>query len=121
VIERRRRQMGEEGTIRADQIVGLKDMVRGEVRDALRAEAGTSLQDVDEVRRSPAGTLIRLEGKIDAQGVRTDAVGQRLQAVEEKIDQRFDSMERRVSMLQWVIVMGFTLWIAMAGKLFLGG
>jgi hypothetical protein len=55
--------MPEPTTIRAEQIEGLPELIREQVR-AVISEGGPPLQDVEEIRRSPAGILIRLEERV---------------------------------------------------------
>ena len=140
-----------EQTIRADQIEGLAELIQAQIKTAMQIEGKPDLQNVDEVRRSPAGTLIRLEGKIDAlkdemdqrfQAVdqrfddlkseinqRFQAVDQRFDALKTEMDQRFDALgseinhrfdaqDGRLKLFQWIIILMFSLLIAMAGKLF---
>lgn len=137
--------MAEGVTIRADQIEGLPELIREQLKAIRQEDTRSDLQDVEEVRRSPAGTLIRLEEQIKALGTKMDqrfeVVDQRLKALEDKmdqrfmalklemdqrfgaldskVDQRFNDMERRFSLFQWVVILNFSLLIAVAGKLFL--
>jgi len=68
--------MAEQTTIRADQIEGLADLIREQVR-AVIYESKPVLQDVEELRRSPAGTVIRLEGKVEPWMRRSTTCGRR--------------------------------------------
>jgi|GEM_PF-2365692 len=107
--------MAEQTTIRADQIEGLADLIREQVR-AVIYESKPVLQDVEELRRSPAGTVIRLEEQVKALDAKVD---QRFDALKSEMDQRFDALDRRFSLLQWVVVLNFSMLVAVAGKLFL--
>jgi len=115
--------MAEQVTIKADQIEGLREVIRAEVREALREEVRSAPEDMDQLRRSPAGTVIRLEGKVEALDEKIDGLrsemNQRFEALEDKMNQRFEALERRFNLFQWVLVLNFSLLIAMAGKLFL--
>ncbi len=97
--------MAEQGTIRADQIEGLSDLIREQVRIAIQENTRPDLQDVEEVRRSPAGTLIRLEEQV--------------KGVDSKVDQLRSEMDRRFTLLQWAIGLIYPFLLAIVGKLFL--
>lgn len=119
--------MAEQTTIKADQIEGLSELIQAQVQEVLRQEARPDLQDVEEVRRSPAGILIRLEEQVKAlkseMDQRFDALklemDQRFVALAAKMDQRFDGLERRFTLLQWVVILNTFLLIALVGKFFL--
>ena len=165
--------MAEGTTIKADQIEGLPDLIRAQVREVLREEVKSAPEDMDQLRRSPAGTMIRLEEQVKALDTKIDqrfevvdqrfeVVDQRFKALDAKVDQRFDvlksemdqrfevvdqrfevvdqrfkaldakvdqlrseidrrfnDVDRRFNLFQWVLVLNFSLLIAMAGKLFL--
>ena len=110
--------MAEGTTIRADQIEGLADLIREQVRAVIH-ESKPITQDVEDIRRSPAGTVIRLEGKVEALDAKIDHLRLEMNHGFEAVNQRFDSLERRFSLFQWVLVLNFSLLIAMAGKFFL--
>ncbi|OGG56022.1 MAG: hypothetical protein A3F84_28800 [Candidatus Handelsmanbacteria bacterium RIFCSPLOWO2_12_FULL_64_10] len=129
--------MAEGTTIKADQIEGLPDLIRAQVREVLREEVKSAPEDMDQLRRSPAGTMIRLEEQVKALDTKIDqrfevvdqrfeVVDQRFKALDAKVDQlrseidrRFNDVDRRFNLFQWVLVLNFSLLIAMAGKLFL--
>ena len=125
--------MPEAKTVRVDQIEGLGDYIREEIRLVIRDEAKPVLQDMEEIKRSPAGMLIKLEDKLDALEEKMDqrfevvdqrfeAVNQRFDAVNqrfESVNQRFNDLDRRFGLLQWVVVLIYPFLFAIAGKLFL--
>ena len=45
--------MAEQATIKADQIEGLSEVIRAQVREVLREEARPVPEDMDQLRRSP--------------------------------------------------------------------
>jgi len=53
--------MAEEKPVLVDQIEGLGDYIREQVRVAIREEAKPALEDMEEIEKSPTGMLIRLE------------------------------------------------------------
>ena len=119
--------MAEKGTIRADQIEGLKEIIRTEVKEALREEVKSAPEDMDQLRRSPAGTMIRLEEQVKALDEKVD---QRFETLKSEMDQRFNDvdrrfvdlksdMDRRFNLLQWVVILNTSLLIALVGKFFL--
>ena len=130
--------MAEQITIRADQIEGLPDLILEKVREVLREEVKPAPEDMDQLRRSPAGAMIRLESKVEALDEkvdhrfdalkseidqRFDAVDQRFDALESKMDQRFvdlkESMDGQFSTMKWLFVLIFPLLFTILGKLFL--
>ena len=130
--------MAEQTTIRADQIEGLREVIRTELKEVLREEIKPVPEDMDQLRRSPAGAMIRLESKVEAldekvdqrfdalkseMDQRFDAVDQRFDALESKMDQRFvdlkESMDGQFSTMKWVFVLIFSLLFTILGKLFL--
>ena len=104
--------MPEAKTVRVDQIEGLGDYIREEIRLVIREEAKPVLQDMEEIKKSPAGMLIKLEDKVDALELKMD---QRFEGV----NQRFNDLDRRFGLLQWVVVLIYPFLFAIAGKLFL--
>ena len=122
--------MAEQATIKADQIEGLPDLIREQVREVLREEAKPVPEDMDQLRRSPAGTMIRLEEQVKALDMkmeqRFEIVDQRFQAVDQRFDalksemnQRFDAVERRFNLLQWAVGLIYPILLTLLGKLFL--
>ena len=130
--------MPDQTTIRADQIEGLPDLIIEKVREVLREEVKPTPEDMDQLRRSPAGAMIRLESKMEALDEkvdhrfdalkseidqRFDAVDQRFDALESKMDQRFvdlkESIDGQFSTMKWVFVLIFSLLFTILGKLFL--
>ena len=137
--------MAEEKLVQVDQIEGLGDYIREQVRVAIREEAKPALEDMEEIKKSPAGMLIRLEDKVDAleskmdqrfeaveskMDQRFEAVDQRFEAVESKMDQRFEavdqrfidlkeSMDQQFSTMKWALVLIFPFLLTILGKLFL--
>ena len=119
-----------EQTIRADQIEGLPDLIREQVR-AVIYESKPVLQDVEEIRRSPAGTVIRLEEQVKALDEKVDQrfdtlkseMDHRFGALKSEMDQRFSdlkgSMDQQFSTVKWILVLIFPLLIALIGKLLL--
>lgn len=105
--------------IRADQIEGLADLIRDQVRAVIH-ESKPVLQDVEEIRRSPAGTVIRLEEQVKALDAKVD---QRFDALKSEMDQRFsdlkDSMDQQFSTVKRILVLIFPILIAVIGKLLL--
>ena len=58
--------MDEGRKVKAEEIEGLREMISSVIREERAAFLPVPLvQDVEELRRSPAGTIIRLEGKVD--------------------------------------------------------
>ena len=58
--------MDEGRKVKAEEIEGLREMISSVIREERALFVPAPLvQDVDELRRSPAGTIIRLEGKVD--------------------------------------------------------
>jgi hypothetical protein len=58
--------MDEERKVKAEDIEGLREMISSVIREERAVFLPAPfVQDVDELRRSPAGTIIRLEGKVD--------------------------------------------------------
>ena len=139
--------MAESTTIRADQIEGLPDLIREQVRAALRQETQPFLQDMEEIRRSPAGILIRLEEQIRAleekmeqrfiaidqrfAGLKAEMeqrfaglkaeMEQRFIAVDQRftsIDQRFQEVDKRLNLLQWTMGLVLIIQVLILGKLF---
>ena len=132
--------MAESTTIRADQIEGLPDLIREQVRAALRQETQPFLQDMEEIRRSPAGILIRLEEQLRALEEKMDQrfaglkaemdqrfaglkaeMDQRFIAVDQRftsIDQRFQEVDKRLTLLQWTMGLVLILQVLILGKLF---
>ncbi|MEA3345353.1 MAG: hypothetical protein U9Q78_03785 [Chloroflexota bacterium] len=96
-----------EPALKASEIEGLRELISQVIlkeRDNLLPV--TLLQDVEEVRRSPAGAVIRMEGKIDRldeglsnlQG-RFDALLERVATKEDMthLSDRMDAFERRMA------------------------
>ncbi len=139
--------MAEQTTIRADQIEGLPDLILEKVREVLREEVKPAPEDMDQLRRSPAGAMIRLESKVDALEVKIDerfrgvdqrfeAVDQRFESLESKMDQRFEAVDQRLDALrgemnqrfesiekrftgfQWGMGLVFLIQVMIFGKLF---
>ena len=81
--------MPDQTTIRADQIEGLPDLIIEKVREVLREEVKPTPEDMDQLRRSPAGAMIRLESKVEALDEKVD---HRFDALESEVDQRFDAL-----------------------------
>lgn len=119
--------MAEQTTIKADQIEGLSELIQAQVQEVLRKEVKSAPEDMDQLRRSPAGTMIRLEEQVKALDEKVD---QRFDALKSEMSQRFNDvdrrfvdlksdMDRRFNLLQWVVILNTSLLIAMAGKLFL--
>ena len=107
--------MAEQTTIRADQIEGLREVIRTELKEVLREEIKPAPEDMDQLRRSPAGAMIRLESKVEALDEKVDqrfdalksemdqrfaAVDQRFESLESKIDQRFEVVDQRFDALR---------------------
>lgn len=122
--------MPEEKTVRVDQIEGLETYIQQQVRATIRQAAVPMLEDMEEIRKSPAGMLIRLEDKVDALEIKIDerfrAVDQRFEAVDQRfeaVDQRFAdlqrSMEQQLTTIKWAIALLFPFIFAILGKLFL--
>ena len=133
--------MPEEKTVRVDQIEGLETYIQQQVRATIRQTAVPMLEDMEEIRKSPAGMLIRLEDKVEALELKMDerfrAVDQRFEALETKMDQRFEaidqrfeaidqrfadlqrSMEQQLATIKWAIALLFPFIFAILGKLFL--
>jgi len=115
--------MAEGATIKADQIEGLSELIQEHLKTALRDGGRPDLQDVEEVRRSPVGILIRLEEQVKAlkseMDQRFDSLRLEMNQRFEAVNQRFDSLERRFNLFQWIILLNFSLLIAVASKLFL--
>ncbi len=122
--------MAEGAIIKADQIEGLPDLIRAQVREVLREEVRPTPEDMDQLRRSPAGTMIRLEEQVKALDEKMDqrfqAVDQRFEALDEKIDglrsemnQRFNDVDRRFNLLQWAVGLIYPILLTILGKLFL--
>ncbi|MFQ5859240.1 MAG: hypothetical protein ACE5LU_26875, partial [Anaerolineae bacterium] len=58
--------MDESQKVKAEDIEGLREMISAVIREERAAFAPATLpQDVEELRRSPAGAIIRLEEKVD--------------------------------------------------------
>ena len=111
--------MAEQATIKVDQIEGLREVIRTEVKEVIREEVKSAPEDMDQLRRSPAGTMIRLEEQVKALDAKID---QKFEVVDQRfavVEQRFDGIERRFNLFQWVLVLNFSLLIAMADKFFL--
>lgn len=119
--------MAEQATIKADQIEGLPDLIRQQVREVLREEVRSAPEDMDQLRRSPAGTMIRLEEQVKALDEKVD---QRFESLKVEMDQRFESLkmemgqlrsevDRRFTLLQWAIGLIYPFLLAIVGKLFL--
>ncbi len=89
--------MAEQTTIRADQIQGLPDLIREQVREVLREEARPDQQDMDHLRRSPAGTVIRLEEQVKALDEKVD---QRFDSLRSEMNQRFEAVDQRFDSLR---------------------
>ena len=122
--------MAEGAIIKADQIEGLPDLIRAQVREVLREEVRPTPEDMDQLRRSPAGTMIRLEEQVKALDEKMDqrfqALDQRFEALDEKIDglrsemnQRFNDVDRRFNLLQWAVGLIYPILLTILGKLFL--
>jgi chaperonin cofactor prefoldin len=84
--------MAEQGTIRADQIEGLSDLIREQVREVFREEVKSVPEDMDQLRRSPAGTMIRLEEQVKALDKKVD---QRFEVLKSEMSQRFEVVDQR--------------------------
>ncbi len=119
--------MAEQATIRADQIEGLPDLIRQQVREVLREEAKSAPEDMDQLRRSPAGTMIRLEEQVKALDEKVDQkfeslkveMDQRFQVVDQRFKDLKESMDQQFSTVKWILVLIFPLLIAVIGKLLL--
>lgn len=130
--------MAEGTTIRADQIEGLPDLILEKVREVLREEVKPAPEDMDQLRRSPAGTMIRLEEQVKALDEKVDRrfdslksemdqrfdslkseMGQRFVAVDQKIETLRSEVDRRFSLLQWAVGLMYPILLAILGKLFL--
>ena len=96
--------MPEQTTIRADQIEGLPTLIREQVRETLREEMKGVPEDMDQLRRSPAGAMIRLESKVEALDEKVD---QRFDALKSEMDQRFEAVDQRFEALQGEMNQGF--------------
>jgi hypothetical protein len=78
--------MAREAKLKADQIEGLRELVAQiilEERDKLVPVS--LLQDVEEIRRSPAGAVIRMEGAIEHLKEGLTNLGSRLARLEERM------------------------------------
>lgn len=67
------------------------------------------LEDMEEIRKSPAGMLIRLEDKVEALEIKMD---QRFKALE-------SSMDHQLATIKWAIALLFPFILGILGKLFL--
>ena len=131
--------------IKADQIEGLPDLIRAQVREVFREEVRSTPEDMDQLRRSPAGTMIRLEEQVKALDEKVDqkfeslkvemdqrfkVVDQRFAAVDQKVEGLKSEMERRLadlkesmdhqfSSMKWILALIFPLLLTILGKLFL--
>src|SRR3990167_8760763 len=107
--------MAEGTTIKADQIEGLPDLIRAQVREVLREEVKSAPEDMDQLRRSPAGTVIRLEEQVKS-------VDSKVDLLRSEMERRFtdlkESMDQQFSTVKWILVLIFPLLIALIGKLF---
>lgn len=148
LVEPRRWIMAEQATIKADQVEGLPDLILEKVREVIREEIKPVPEDMDKLRRSPAGTMIRLEEQVKALDMKMDqrfevvdqrfevvdqrfaAVDQRFTAVDQKIEglksemeRRFsdlkESMDHQFSSMKWILALIFPLLLTILGKLFL--
>ena len=78
--------MAQEAKLRADQIEGLRELISQiilEERDKLIPIS--LLQDVEEIKRSPVGAVIRMEGSIERLGKGLTALERRVAHLEEKV------------------------------------
>ena len=132
--------MAEQITIRADQIEGLPDLILEKVREVLREEVKPAPEDMEQLRRSPAGAMIRLESKVEALDEKVDqrfdalkseidqrfeAVDQRFDAVDQRfeaVNQRFDDLKEyvthRFTVVQWALALVLSAQLIILGKLF---
>ena len=102
-----------EPALKAREIEGLRELISQvilEERDKL--VPATLLQDVEEVRRSPAGAVIRMEGKIDHLGEglanlqsRFDALLERVTTKEDvaHLSDRMETLQERMATQQDVV------------------
>lgn len=73
--------MDEGRKVKAEEIEGLREMISSVIREERAVFLPAPLvQDVEELRRSPAGAIIRLEGKVDH-------LAERFTDLEETLDQ----------------------------------
>ena len=79
--------------LKAGEIEGLRELISQvilEEKDKLVPV--TLLQDVEEVRRSPAGAVIRMEGKIDHLDERLASLQTRFDALVERVTTKDDTV-----------------------------
>ena len=137
--------MAEEKKVQVEQIEGLDQYIRDQVQATLRQTAQPFLEDMEEIRKSPAGVLIRLEEQVEAldekmeerfDSLRTeidqrfgslriemeqrfDAVDQRFQAIDQRFVDLQQSLGQQLTTLKWAFALIFPFLFAILGKLFL--
>ncbi|MDW7993008.1 MAG: hypothetical protein RMK65_13010 [Anaerolineae bacterium] len=82
-------------TVRADQIEGLRDLIRQVIEEErLFVYPREYLLDVEALRRSPAGVIIRLEERVDHLSTKVEELGGRVERLEEKVGRLGERVER---------------------------
>ena len=119
--------MAEEKKVQVEQIEGLDQYIREQVQATFRQTAQPFLEDMEEIRKSPAGMLIRLEDRVEALEEKIDQrfdtlrteMDQRFQAVDQRFVDLQRSMEHQLGTLKWTVALLFPFVFAILGKLFL--
>ncbi|MFN3763071.1 MAG: hypothetical protein ACK4WK_07720, partial [Anaerolineae bacterium] len=73
--------------IRADQIEGLRELIRQViVEEGERFLPREFMIDMEALRRSPAGTVIRLEERVEHLSLKIEELGERVEALGAKME-----------------------------------
>jgi len=89
--------------VKAEEVEGLRELITQVIlQEWDKVVPARLLQDVEEIRRSPAGAVIRMEGAVErleedmAELKRTVATREVMEARFREVDTRFDELEKRM-------------------------
>lgn len=90
-----------------------KDEFKKVVSQIVREQMTQTYQDMDEIRRSPAGSIIRIEEEIKALKQQTSIIEQKMATKDE-----IKALEGKINLITGLIFVMLTLYGALVVKLF---
>jgi len=96
-----------------------KDEFKKVVSEIVREQMSHTYQDMDEIRRSPAGSIIRIEEEIKALKQQTSAIEHKLVTIEQKMATKDEikALEGKITLITGLIFVMLTLYGALVVKL----